>query len=99
MGNDMLAPIRTVVKLAALVYDRMIPGGFRMMFFLDKYRHLIQRQVPTVVEETVADATTVAETSVEETTPTVDTIPAAEVIDPIEDVAVIDPPLSQEHED
>jgi len=116
MGNDMLAPIRTVVKLAALVYDRMVPGGFRMMFFLDKYRHLIQRQVaPAASQETtpVQDATTPvqdATTPVQDaTTPVQDaTTPvqdatqettAAEVIDPVEDVAVVDPPLSQEHED
>ena len=96
MGNDMLAPIRTVVKLAALVYDRMIPGGFRMMFFLDKYRHLIQRQEPSAAVQDattpVQDATTPVQDDTQETT-------AAEVIDPVEDVAVIDPPLLQEHED
>lgn len=95
MGNDMLAPIRTIVKLAALLYDRMIPGGIRMAYFLDKYRALLHRQEPAdVSEETVVEETT----PVIETSPTThDTATTEDVVD--EDVAVIDPPISQEHED
>ena len=89
-GNDMLAPIRTVVKLAALLYDRMIPGGVRMMFFLDRYRGLMQSQA--------ANAAILAQ----DTTPAV-VETTAEVIAPVEDITVIDPPVpppnSQEHED
>ena len=108
LGNDMLAPLRTVVKLATLLYDRMIPGGVRMMFFLDKYRHLMQRQVlPTPDEEAIApvqDATTPVQDA---TTPVQDATTqdataqeTAEVIAPVEDVAVLDPPpKSQDHED
>jgi hypothetical protein len=99
MGNDMLAPIRTIVKLTALLYDRMIPGGIRMAYFLDKYRALLHRQEPAAVSE---------ETIVEETTPAIET---AEVIaedaaaedaaaeDAAAEEATVEPPISQEHED
>jgi hypothetical protein len=90
MGNDMLAPIRTIVKLAALLYDRMIPGGIRMAYFLDKYRALVYRQEPATVSE---------ETTVEETTPAIERDTETTETSPTEDVAVIDPPISQEHED
>jgi len=88
MGNDMLAPIRTIVKLAALLYDRMIPGGIRMAYFLDKYRALLYRQEP------VSDT---AET-VEETTPAIETEDVVAEDAAAEDAAV-EPPISQEHED
>lgn len=93
MGNDMLAPIRTIIKLATLLYDRMIPGGIRMAYFLDKYRALLYRQEP------VSDT---AET-VEETTPVIETSPTTHDTVTTEDViaedAVVEPPISQEHED